>query len=214
MSAATRNLARAQNPFIAHPWHGLSAGGKAPSLINVFIEIVPADEMKYEVDKVSGHIMIDRPQKYSSQLPAAYGFMPRSFCGDRVGALAAAACGRSSILGDSDPIDVCVLSERSIGHHGVVVRAIPIGGLRMLDSEEADDKIIAVLDGDAVYGDLTDLHQCPKRLIERLEHYFLSYKEIPGRGVRKIEIAESYSAEEARRVLRASMDDYSAKFSE
>jgi inorganic pyrophosphatase len=197
---------------VAHPWHGISSGDEAPRIVHAFIEIVPSDEMKYEVDKRSGHIMIDRPQKYSSQVPAAYGFIPQTYCGTEVGKLAGSALKRPQLVGDGDPIDICVLSERPIGHHGVFVRAVPIGGFRMIDDSEADDKIIAILEGDAVYGNYKDIHDCPKPLIERLEHYFLSYKSIPGRSDKKVEIGGTYNAQEAQAVITASMVDYRSDF--
>ena len=76
--------------------------------------------------------------------------------------------GRSGIVGDGDPMDICVLTEKSIGHGDLLVQAIPIGGLRMIDANEADDKIIAVMRDDALYGSLTDISQCPPSVVERL----------------------------------------------
>jgi inorganic pyrophosphatase len=88
-----------------HPWHGISAGEAAPDVINCFVEVVPSDTMKYEIDKVSGYLKLDRPQKYSSMCPALYGFMPQTFCGESVAAYSSQATGRE-LEGDGDPLDV------------------------------------------------------------------------------------------------------------
>ena len=196
---------------VAHPWHGIPSGPRVPELVTAFVEMVPTDTVKYEVDKASGHLKLDRPQKYSSLCPAPYGFVPRTFCGEEVAALAAARTGRSGVVGDGDPLDICVLTERAI-NHGVLVTARPIGGLRMFDGEEADDKIIAVLEGDATYGALIDVSACPVALVERLRHYFLSYKDMPDETVRRTEITDVYGATEARDVVQRSITDYRVRF--
>jgi inorganic pyrophosphatase len=75
--------------FQAHPWHGIAPGKKAPETVNAFIEIVPTDAVKYELDKQSGHLHVDRPQRFSSKCPSLYGFIPQTFCGDHVADLCA-----------------------------------------------------------------------------------------------------------------------------
>ena len=197
---------------VAHPWHGISPGPACPHELVCFIEIVPTDTVKYEIDKLSGHLRVDRPQRYSNQCPALYGFIPQTYCGPRVAARAAERSGKSVPKGDGDPLDICVLSERPIVHGGCLVTAVPVGGLRMIDEGEADDKIIAVMKDDAAYGDVTDLSAVPAALVERLRHYFLTYKTIPGSAVRKVEIAEVYGAEEARKVIMLTREDYRAEF--
>ena len=94
------------------------------------------------------------------------------------------------------------------------MRAIPIGGLRMLDGSEADDKIIAVLKGDAIYGGWRDISDCPPGLVDRLRHYFLTYKEAPSAATRTTEITDVYGRDEAHEVIRASIEDYRAHFFE
>ena len=131
--------------FRAHPWHGVDLGLSAPSIVTAYIEIVPTDTVKYEIDKVTGLLKIDRPQRFSNVCPSLYGFLPRTLCADRVGAFCMEKTGRKGIVGDGDPMDICVLTEKVIGHGDLLVQAIPIGGLRMLDSNEADDKIERVL---------------------------------------------------------------------
>jgi inorganic pyrophosphatase len=198
--------------FQAHPWHGIGAGADAPESVTCFIEIVPTDAVKYELDKASGHLRIDRPQRYSSICPTLYGFVPQTYCGERVAKRCEERVGRSGIQGDHDPLDICVLTDRPVTHGNMLLTARPIGGLRMIDRDEADDKIIAVLEGDLAYGDVEDLSQCPKAVIDRLEHYFLSYKQLPTEPGRKVEIPERYGRDEAREVIRLCMEDYRASY--
>lgn len=186
-----------------HPWHGLTVGENAPEVVNVYVEMTPFDSVKYEVDKETGFLSVDRPQKFSSQLPALYGFIPRTYCGGRVGALS-----ESVDKGDHDPLDICVFSERPIDRTDILLSARIIGGLHMIDGGEADDKIIAVLDGDLAWGHARDIEDIPKAFIERLRHYFLTYKMAPEDKEAKVEVDIVYGAEQAFKVLQASMDDY------
>lgn len=198
---------------LAHPWHGISPGASAPEVITVFVEIVPLDTVKYEVDKHSGHLRVDRPQKYSALCPALYGFIPRTLCGTLVGAYAAERAGRHDVEGDGDPMDVCVLTERPINRGGFICSARPVGGFRMFDASQADDKILAVLEGDAAYGAYRDLADCPSSLVERLRHYFLTYKDMPGEaGPRHTEITHVYGVAEARAIIGNSIEDYRRRF--
>ena len=197
-----------------HPWHGVAIGAEAPRKVTAFIEIVPTDTVKYELDKTTGYLKIDRPQKFSNVYPSLYGFIPQTYCGQETGAFCSERTGRPGIVGDGDPLDVCVLSERDISHGDILVQAIPIGGLRMLDGNEADDKIIAVLEGDAVYGSWLEIEESPAALVERLRHYFLTYKQVPGPGTARVEITHVYGREEAYEVIRRTQLDYEAKFSE
>lgn len=189
-----------------HPWHGLDVGPDPPILLNAYIEITPFDLMKYEVDKVSGYLRIDRPQRSSAQPPALYGFVPRTYCDERVRRLAPGAR-----RGDGDPLDICVLSERAIARSEIIVRARVVGGLQMIDGGEADDKIIGVLDNDYVWGGARDLRDVPSVLVERLQHYFLTYKLVPGQAPRA-RIARVYGRAHASRVVRAAMADYTDHF--
>jgi inorganic pyrophosphatase len=198
--------------FQAHPWHGVSPGPDAPDTINAFIEIVPTDVVKYELDKATGHLRVDRPQRFSSLCPMPYGFIPQTYCGDLVGQLCSERVGRSGIRGDGDPMDICVLTEKTFSQGNFFVRARPIGGLRMIDGHEADDKIIAVLESDIAYGHIENIKECPPGLVERLKHYFLSYKQLPNEGPRHVEIADVYDRAEAGEVIARSLSDYRARF--
>ncbi|HTL92648.1 MAG TPA: inorganic pyrophosphatase [Steroidobacteraceae bacterium] len=189
-----------------HPWHGLEPGPNVPQLVNAYIEITPFDLMKYEVDKASGYLRVDRPQRTSSQPPALYGFIPRTYCGERVGRLAP-GCER----GDGDPLDICVISERPINHSEVLLSARVVGGLKIIDRGEADDKIIAVLEGDYVWGEAQELTDLPPALLERIEHYFSTYKLVRSEPP-NISVSGRYGFEAAAQVIRAAIDDYADMF--
>jgi inorganic pyrophosphatase len=200
--------------FKAHPWHGVSIGEEAPDVVTAYIEIVPTDTVKYEVDKNSGFLKVDRPQRFSNFCPVYYGLIPQTYSGDQVAGIFAKRARRKGMVGDGDPLDICVLSEKSIPHSDILLTALPIGGLSMADGGEADDKIIAVMRDDAVYGGFTDISQCPSALMDRLQHYFLTYKSAPGTTHHKVEITSVYGREEARKVIRASHADYRAEYPE
>jgi inorganic pyrophosphatase len=198
--------------YKSHPWHGLDIGNNSPSVVNSFIEVVPTDTVKYEIDKLSGHLKVDRPQKFSNIVPALYGFIPKTYCAEQIANLCMNKSGKKGVKGDHDPLDILVLTERTIGHGGIIVPAIPIGGFRMIDGDEADDKIIAVMKGDVVYENWQDIGDCPNSIVERLRHYFLTYKKMPGdidHPIGKnVEITHTYGREEAHEVIRLSQMDY------
>ncbi|HQX57301.1 MAG TPA: inorganic pyrophosphatase [Pyrinomonadaceae bacterium] len=191
----------------AHPWHGIPIGDNAPQEVSVFIEIVPRDTVKYEVDKETGYLKIDRPQQYSNVVPANYGFIPRTYCGEGIANLARSGTSISITGGDHDPLDILVLSEHHIPRGDIILKAIPIGGFCLIDGGEADDKIIAVLKGDKVFEQYTEIHELPKGILERFEHYFLTYKSLPD-APNICEIAYSYGKEDARRVIEMAIADY------
>ncbi len=209
-----RSLSLMRLLFRAHPWHGVTIGPNAPEKVNVYIEIVPTDTVKYELDKETGHLVIDRPQLYSNICPALYGLIPQTYCGTRVADFCKQKTGLSVVSGDGDPLDICVLTEKSITHGDILLRARPIGGLRMLDGDEADDKIIAVMEGDAAYGTWEDMRECPRQVSERLQHYFLTYKNAPGALRPKCKITHVYGVVEAHEVIRRSWEDYRDRYSD
>ncbi len=197
--------------YKSHPWHGIPIGPKAPEVVTSFIEVIPSDTVKYEVDKQTGYLKIDRPQKFSNIVPALYGFIPQTYCKDNVAAFCMEQCCQEGIVGDDDPLDICVLTEREVTHGNIMVNARPIGGFRMLDGGEADDKIIAVMEKDEVYGQWDDISELPENIVNRLKHYFLTYKNLPGE-VAKCQITHVYGREEAKEVIRRSMQDYNQYF--
>jgi inorganic pyrophosphatase len=199
----------------SHPWHGVPIGDDSPEIVTTYIEIVPTDTVKYEIEKNSGYLKVDRPQKYSNVSPTPYGFIPQTLCGPEVAALCIKHSGKTGIKGDGDPLDICVLTEKEISHSDILLQAFPIGGLRMIDGNEADDKIIAVMKGDGIFGEWRDIADCPHTLIERLKHYFLTYKDVPGTDEkRNCEIAEVYGRVAAQEVISASHADYLQKYSD
>lgn len=189
-----------------HPWHGLAPGPDPPGLVHAYVEITPFDLVKYEIDKATGYLRVDRPQRTSALPPVLYGFVPRTWCGEGVRALMEGAR-----AGDGDPLDVCVVSERPITRAEVVLDARVIGGLPMLDGGEADDKIIAVLANDDVWHAARDVADLPEALVARLRHYFATYKTLPGEEA-QVRIGDPYGREHAERVVRAALADYDREY--
>lgn len=189
-----------------HPWHGLEVGKRPPRLVSAFIEITPFDLVKYEVDKVTGYVRVDRPQRTSSQPPVLYGFIPQTYCAERVRKLSPKA-----ERGDDDPLDICVVSERPIARAEVILNARVVGGLQVIDHGEADDKIVAVLENDLFWGEVADISELPDILVERLGHYFKTYKLVSGEESR-LSVEGVYGCEHAWKVVEASIEDYEEAF--
>ncbi len=189
-----------------HPWHGLQPGLEPPLRMQAYIELTPYDLVKYEISKTTGYLRVDRPQRSSSQPPALYGFFPRTYCGDRVTKLSPKAS-----CGDGDPLDVCVISETPINRADILVHTRVIGGLQCVDGDEADDKIIAVLDSDSMYENVHTIDDIPSVLVDRLRHYFSTYKMLPG-GESRMVVEKTYCRDDACRVIEAAMADYDEAF--
>lgn len=194
------------NRWRPHPWHGIEIGSGSPSVVTAYIESTPFNHIKYEVDKLTGYLKVDRPHRTSSLPPTLYGFIPQTYCGARVGDLMPEAR-----QGDDDPLDICVISDRHIDRSELILNARVIGGLPMLDDGEADDKIIAVLEKDHVWSDVNDISQLPPSIVERLRHYFSTYKVLPGEESTVV-IGEAYGREHAEKVIELSILDYKDKF--
>jgi len=189
-----------------HPWHGLSPGPAPPSVVSAFVEITPFDLVKYEVDKITGYLKVERAQRTSSLPPAIYGFVPQTYAGDSVARLMAGSNG-----GDHDPLDICVLSERHITRAEVLVHAQVVGGVPMLDRGEADDKIVAILRDDPVFGGITEIGQVPEALMDRLVHYFSTYK-LFRTASPDVTVGAPYGRAHAEAVVSAAMADYRVRF--
>lgn len=196
------------NRWRRHPWHGLHPRreGMAEDIVQVYIEMTPDDVVKYELDKSSGFLMVDRPQRTTSSPPALYGFIPRTFCAEEV----AKRCADADVA-DGDPLDICVFSERHITRADIILRARVVGGIQMIDGGEADDKIVAVLEGDNIWGNVHDISDLPAIKTERLQHYFSTYKLIPGKTP-NIKVDYVYGREEALKVIAAAEKDYANHF--
>jgi inorganic pyrophosphatase len=189
-----------------HPWHGLETGDTTTGIVTAFIEITPFDLVKYEVDKATGYLRVDRPHKTSSLPPTLYGFIPKTYCAEKVAALMPDAD-----RGDGDPLDICVLSERPISRAEVILSARVVGGLPMLDGGEADDKIIAVLDADEIWADIVDIAELPEQLVGRLRHYFSTYKTLVDEAP-LVSVGEPYDRTRALAVIAAAVADYHSHF--
>jgi inorganic pyrophosphatase len=199
-------LAQRFHRYRPHPWHGLEIGPRAPAVVTAFVEITPFDAIKYEVDKPSGYLKVDRPQRTSALPPTLYGFVPRTYCGPRIAALMEGAT-----RGDGDPLDICIVSERPVDRAEVILVARVIGGIPLLDGGEADDKIVAVLENDAVWSSVRELAELPAAFVQRLRHYFATYKTFPDEPPRVL-VGTPYDRSHAERVIRAAAADYGAEF--
>ena len=170
-------------------------------MVNAYIEIVPTDAVKYQLDKPSGHLRVDRPQRFSSMCPTPYGFIPQTFCGVRWRGSANRARDAKAVRGDGDPLDICVLTERPAAHGDFFVRARPSAACAMIDGNEADDKIIRGSRIRCYLRPPPGHRDAPAGLIDRLKHYFPSYKQLPQEAPRRVEMAEIYNREGASEVF-------------
>lgn len=191
-----------------HPWHGLHTRplDAEEDIVQVYVEMTPADVVKYELDKASGFLKVDRPQRTTSSPPALYGFVPRTYCAEEV----AKFCPDVDVA-DGDPLDICVYSERHITRADIILKARVVGGIQMIDGGEADDKIVAVLEGDNIWGDVYDISDLPQIKTERLQHYFSTYKLIPGKHI-DVKVDFVYGRDEALQVIAAAERDYQNHF--
>lgn len=201
-------MTRQFNKWRPHPWHGLDLGPNPPDVVHAFIESTPFDYVKYEVDKKSGFLRVDRPHRTSSLPPTLYGFVPKTYCDKRVHALMP-----GSTQGDHDPLDICVISNRRIAHGEIILNARVVGGIPMIDGGEADDKIVSVLDSDDVYAGVREISELPQSIVERLRHYFATYKTLPDEP-EKVQIGKPYGRDRAAEVIRAAAADYEDEYGE
>ena len=180
----------------AHPWHGVNPRLDDQRFL-AFIETTPFDLMKYELDMKLGLMRIDQPLETSSLPPSAYGFIPRTLCDPRVAQLS------SRLKGDRAPLDVFVLSERSIQHHNVLCEMRVVGGVPLRDENLVDDKLIAVLARDANFGHVQSIAEVPIYLIERITH-FLSQVSLAGAPI----VGDPFDRARAENLLQAGLEDY------
>ncbi len=205
------NPSRFPPPFYRwrpHPWHGLEIGPEPPVRVHAYIEMTPFDYIKYEVHKATGYLYVDRPQRTSALPPTLYGFVPRTYCDEHVRKLS-----QNAIRGDGDPLDICVVSERPINRSEILLNAVVVGVIQLVDHDEADDKVIAVLENDLIYGQVRDISELPKVLVERMQHYFKTYKMIPGQEP-AIELINVSGSEKAKMIVEAAIKDYQDTFGE
>jgi len=176
--------------FVLHPWHGADYGDKAPQLVKAVIEIPQGSHTKYEVDKNTGLLKLDRIIYSSFHYPVNYGFIPQT-------------------LGqDNDPLDILVMCSESI-QPLCLVEATVIGNMQMIDNGEIDDKIIAVATNDPGINFYSDVDQLPRHFIAVLRNFFEQYKVLENK---KVEIDEFQDKEAAYKVISEAINLYKTRF--
>jgi inorganic pyrophosphatase len=177
--------------YVLHPWHGAHYGKETPGIVNALIEIPQGSRSKYEIDKATGLLKLDRIVYSSFHYPINYGFIPQT-------------------LGeDGDPLDILVMCGESI-QPLCLVEATVIGNMQMIDNGEKDDKIIAVATKDPTVNHFTNVNELPKHFIAVLRNYFENYKVLENKVV---EIDEFQDKQAAYTVINKAIDFYAEKFS-
>ena len=175
---------------VLHPWHGATFGEKAPERVNALIEIPQGSRTKYEIDKATGLLKLDRVIYSSFHYPVNYGFIPQT-------------------LGhDNDPLDILVLCSQSI-QSLCLVDATVIGNMQMIDSGEMDDKIIAVATNDPSVNHITSIEEMPKHFTAELRNYFEQYKVLESK---QVQIEEFQTKETAYRIIKDAISFYKENF--
>lgn len=175
---------------VLHPWHGASYGERSPEMVNALIEIPQGSRTKYEIDKETGLLKLDRVIYSSFHYPVNYGFIPQT-------------------LGhDGDPLDILVLCSQPI-QALCLVQATVIGNMQMIDSGEKDDKIIAVATKDPSVNHITSIAELPRHFISELKNYFEHYKVLENK---QVQIEEFQDKETAYGIINEALDFYKQKF--
>lgn len=174
----------------ANPWHDVSYGENAPDVVNGIIEIPKGSRAKYELDKDSGMIKLDRVLYSSVYYPANYGFIPKTYCDD------------------NDPLDILIICQIDIIPM-CLVEAKVIGVMRMIDGGEADDKIIAVAAGDPSVNHINDISELPQHFISEMRSFFEDYKKLENKTVSVEEFQDNAVAKE---IVKIAIQDYNNKF--
>ena len=170
----------------SNPWHKVSIGNLFPDIVNGIIEIPKGTRAKYELDKESGLLRLDRVLYSSMYYPANYGFIPRTYCDDK------------------DPLDIIILSQIEIVPL-CIVQAKVIGVMRMLDSGEHDDKIIAVAQNDMSVNHLNDISELPAHFMKELRNFFEDYKKLENKTVA---VEQFQDCTKAKEIILKSIEDY------
>jgi inorganic pyrophosphatase len=172
-----------------HPWHDISFGEESPQIVQAIIEISRGSKAKYEVDKESGLLKLDRVLHAAFYYPINYGFIPKTFAGD------------------NDPLDILVLSQIDFEPLSIVSAKV-IGVMRMID-KGIDDKIIAVCQNDISVSHINSLEELPPHLMSEIKHFFEQYKKLEQTTVK---VDEFYGKEKAYEIINESIIEYKNKF--
>jgi inorganic pyrophosphatase len=175
---------------MTNPWHDIPFGEEAPHTVTAIIEIPKGSKNKYELDKQSGLLKVDRVLFSSVHYPANYGFIPQTYCDDQ------------------DPLDILVLGQEAV-YPLTLMRATPIGVMQMIDMDEEDDKIIAVHADDPEYSEYSDIHQLPKHKMKELQRFFEDYKLLEHKAVR---VERFLGKESAHEIITQAIQLYKSTF--
>lgn len=176
--------------MIVHPWHGIEPGKNAPEIVDCIIEVPRGSRNKYELDKTTGLLRLDRVLYSAVFYPANYGFIPQTYCDDR------------------DPLDILVLGQEPVVPM-CILTARPIGVMQMVDQDEEDDKIIAVHEHDPAFSHYRDINELPRHTLFELQQFFEDYKKLEHKHVR---IERFKGCEDAQEILRCSIELYHQSF--
>jgi len=176
--------------MMTNPWHSVSPGSEVPNVVNAIIEIPKGCRAKYELDKESGLLKLDRVLYSSVYYPANYGFIPQSYCDDH------------------DPLDILVISQIECVPMCIIDAKI-IGVMQMVDGGEADDKIIAVAANDMSVNHINDITELPPHFIDEMRHFFEEYKKLEKKTV---VVEEFQNKEKAKQIILKSFEDYAKNF--
>ena len=171
---------------LTNPWHKVEVGEDAPNVVNGIIEIPKQSRAKYELDKDSGMLLLDRVLYSAMYYPANYGFIPKTYCDDK------------------DPLDILVLSQINVVPM-CIIRAKVIGVMRMVDNGEQDDKIIAVAANDMSVNHINDISELPEHSVKELRNFFEDYKKLENKTV---EVEDFQNAEVAKQIISKAFKDY------
>ncbi len=177
--------------MIKHPWHEISVGENVPELVNAVIEIPKDCQLKYELDKDTGMLKLDRVLYSAVHYPGDYGFVPQT------------------LWSDGDPLDIIILTGRPVVPM-TLAEARPIGVFKMIDGNEEDDKILAVYECDPRFKEFRDITDVPKHIIEEIKHFFENYKQLQGKTCKILDIQGVASA---KKVIEESIEIYKKKYS-
>lgn len=175
---------------LQHPWHDISAGTQAPTVVNAVIEIPKDSHLKYELDKESGMLKLDRVLYSAVYYPGDYGFIPQT------------------LWSDGDPLDILVLTGRPVVPL-TLAEVRPIGVFKMIDGNEEDDKILAVYSCDPRFTEFTDIDTVPKHIVSEIKHFFESYKQLQGKECKILAIE---NALHAKAVITQAMQMYQKEY--